>query len=297
MRRVTILALLLLLATVPGRATADQTDPRLDALFRELETTGSPRAAASAEREIWAIWMETDEATARRALARGIRLMRRARLREAETAFTRAIEAAPEFAEAWNKRATVRFLQGADVASARDIRHTLALEPRHFGALSGLGIDTERRGSVGQDLQPHVCTEAKVRWLRALSPQNAQAADWRTLVLAPLHTAEIHERRVVDDTLRARLDVSPDLSLVTSLVPECRTGDDRTKWFPQPYTAVQKGASGPRRGVEAEVAVRLRGDDRVLNPASPRASGASCVNARHDLGHIRPPASYGSFVE
>jgi tetratricopeptide (TPR) repeat protein len=58
----------------------------------------------------------------------------------------RIIDLQPDWAEAWNKRATVRFLVDDDEGSMADIAHVLKLEPRHFGALAGMGAILERRG-------------------------------------------------------------------------------------------------------------------------------------------------------
>ena len=64
----------------------------------------------------------------------------RGMLEFAEERYGRAIALDPGYAEAWNRRATIRFMLGDYVGSIADIREVLAREPRHFGALSGLGL-------------------------------------------------------------------------------------------------------------------------------------------------------------
>ena len=58
--------------------------------------------------------------------------------------FNYVIQIAPNYAEGWNKRATLLYILGDYDRSAADVKETLALEPRHFGALSGLGMIYER---------------------------------------------------------------------------------------------------------------------------------------------------------
>lgn len=125
---------------VAGSAIADQTDPRLDALFEKLKKAEVFSIAHSAEQEIWTIWHERpDDPAVTAVMERGLRAMRESALPEALDAFDEAVGLAPDFAEAWNKRATIHFLLGDYAASIADVRQTLLLEPRHFGALSGLG--------------------------------------------------------------------------------------------------------------------------------------------------------------
>jgi tetratricopeptide (TPR) repeat protein len=122
-------------------AASDQTDPRLPSLFEKLRNAEVFSIAHATEREIWAVWLERQgQPDVSTAMDRGLRAMREADHETALAAFSAAVRLAPDFAEAWNKRATIHYLLGDYAQSIADIRRTLALEPRHFGALSGLGL-------------------------------------------------------------------------------------------------------------------------------------------------------------
>jgi tetratricopeptide (TPR) repeat protein len=130
-----------LLIAVPGTpAGADQDDPRLDGLFDRLQHTPDPAEAHALEQRIWGLWLESDDAAVDRLMQQGILALQGQQYATALQAFDRMVEQAPDFAEGWNKRATVHYLLGNWRASVRDIQRTLALEPRHFGALFGLGL-------------------------------------------------------------------------------------------------------------------------------------------------------------
>ena len=128
-----------MLALAGAAASADQTDERLDALFELLRTTADADAAQAAEQQIWRIWIESGRNDIDALMVEGIVAMSSQRLEDAITIFSQITERAPEFAEGWNKRATAYYLNEDYVASVEDIRRTLALEPRHFGAISGMG--------------------------------------------------------------------------------------------------------------------------------------------------------------
>lgn len=125
---------------------AAQVSQRLDKLFHDLPEA-NPRAAEEIQREISALLSSHGSPTLDLILERG-----RAALTEGDTAtaiehFSRLIDLAPDFAEAWNMRATAYFLDDRLGDSVADIAHVLALEPRHFGALWGLGLILQRIGS------------------------------------------------------------------------------------------------------------------------------------------------------
>jgi len=146
-------ALTLGLLSLMTSASADQTDPRLDDLFSALKTAPSPVSARNAEGQIWTIWLEAKDETVQTLLDKGIERMRKGDFGNALAAFTHVVEAAPDFAEGWNKRATIYYLMEDFDASLKDIVKTLDLEPRHFGALSGRGLIHVRRKDLKSALE------------------------------------------------------------------------------------------------------------------------------------------------
>lgn len=141
-------ALLLLVAVAGSRpAAADQTDPRLDNLFLILQSSDEQLEVRAAENLIWTTWIAHEDSDNTRLMHIGIKAMADRRFDDAVEVYTALIDQAPDYAEAWNKRATVYFIQGKLALSAADVKQTLALEPRHFGALSGLGQIEILRGN------------------------------------------------------------------------------------------------------------------------------------------------------
>jgi len=122
-----------------GPARADQTDPRLDDLFSRLSAAGAGEAH-TIERSIWNIWAESSDEAISTLMDQGVTAMARGDLSGALGKFDQIVTIAPDFAEGWNKRATVFYMIGDFPESLHDIERTLALEPRHFGALSGRGL-------------------------------------------------------------------------------------------------------------------------------------------------------------
>lgn len=121
-------------------AVADQNDPQLPALFALLEAARSPVEAHYAEQQIWQRWTESSDAEVNLLMRRAAILMQTGEYDHAIEVMDKVIAVAPAFAEGWNRRATIHYLRDDFDASVADIRKTLALEPRHFGALAGLGL-------------------------------------------------------------------------------------------------------------------------------------------------------------
>jgi len=136
----TFLLLAGLILSVPQAATARQDDPKLGELFDLLYDAEHPSEIGALTHLIWQIWSKSGSETTDYLFKAGVRAMAQGDLAKALKRFSAIIEIDPEFAEAWNKRATVSFMMGDYKASVLDVQKTVSLEPRHFGAWSGLGM-------------------------------------------------------------------------------------------------------------------------------------------------------------
>jgi len=136
-----VLAAGLALSPVAGAADTSRVDELLDRLadpdLRNWDVT---------EREIYLLWSRSGSATADYLLQQGRAAMEAGDLSTAYDHLTALTDHAPEFAEGWNARATLFFQMSRYGPSIADIQRVLALEPRHYGALMGLGMMLEEMG-------------------------------------------------------------------------------------------------------------------------------------------------------
>ena len=131
-------------------ALADQNDPRLNNLFKKLNETENQDEIRDLISDIWSIWYEVDDPKVIEYFEKGIQAMNLRNYPLAIRFFNNLIEEDPNFAEGWNKRATVHFMMGNFDQSMQDIIKTLELEPRHFGALDGMGLIFIHQGQFQQ---------------------------------------------------------------------------------------------------------------------------------------------------
>ncbi|MEO1317664.1 MAG: hypothetical protein AAFW01_13930 [Pseudomonadota bacterium] len=120
-------------------------EAQLDALFSQLANADNPNWPVI-QAQIWRVWRRSGSDSMDLLLARGMEAMEAKDFAAAEMHLSDLVRLAPEFAEGWNQRATLYFIMEDYGRSVADIEAVLALEPRHFGALAGLGIILDRTG-------------------------------------------------------------------------------------------------------------------------------------------------------
>ena len=111
-----------------------------DALLQERLRDESAFVRSYAEQALWLLWSRSGEREIDALMANGVEQMQAGRHAEAIAVFSRVISRKPDFAEGWNKRATVYYLAGDYRKSLADCEEVLKRNPRHFGALSGAGM-------------------------------------------------------------------------------------------------------------------------------------------------------------
>lgn len=144
LRRIVVLFALLLAAPVAAAAP----DAALDALLTRLAQAGSKAEAVQLSEEVEALFFESGSATVDMLLQRGIAAQKQGRLDLAGDFYGDVIALEPNFAEGYNRRAGLDYERGRYGEALEDLNKTLALQPRHFGALAKLGLVLERLGAT-----------------------------------------------------------------------------------------------------------------------------------------------------
>lgn len=139
MRTLAMALCLLAGAVVAAPAHADEAADRaaLDRLFAELRTAPDAAAAQRIDDQIWRIWTSPSDDNLRLRMLDVLEARSNFDLRRALKLLDVLVADFPDYAEAWNQRATIHYMLGDYDASLADIERVLALEPRHFGALAG----------------------------------------------------------------------------------------------------------------------------------------------------------------
>ncbi len=132
-------------ANLPRVARADRRN-NLDFLFGALKVAPDADAAKAIEQRIWALWLVSNSDTANLMMTRVKTAVDGQDLDLAIRLLNAIIEIKPDYVEAWNRRATLYYMRKDYTRSMQDIRQVLAREPRHFGALTGLGLILQEVG-------------------------------------------------------------------------------------------------------------------------------------------------------
>ncbi|MBN9498140.1 MAG: tetratricopeptide repeat protein [Alphaproteobacteria bacterium] len=148
--RAMALAVMLVFAAVPADAAQDA---RLDPLFEKLKAAADAREAQIYENAIWRVWLEPDDGAINSLMRLGLDAQNRGDMFGAFAIYDAITGLKPDYAEGWNRRATVLFLLDRLEESRKDAEKTLELEPRHFGALSGLGLIAMRQNHPDKALE------------------------------------------------------------------------------------------------------------------------------------------------
>jgi tetratricopeptide (TPR) repeat protein len=137
----------------PDKLPKVQRGQDLDFLFGALKAAPDAESAKAVEGRIWAVWMVSKSDTANLLMTRVRTAVEAKKLDLAVELLDKIVLLRPDYVEAWNRRATIHFMRKDFTRSIEDIRQVLAREPRHFGALSGLGMIMQELGDDKRALE------------------------------------------------------------------------------------------------------------------------------------------------
>jgi tetratricopeptide (TPR) repeat protein len=139
-------------SNLPRAQYGDRTQ-NLDRLFEALKIAPDDESAKYIENRIWAIWLSSSSDTANLLMGRVKTAVDAQEYDLAIKLLNAVLDIKPDFVEAWNRRATVYYAKKDFGRALSDIEQVLAREPRHFGALSGLGIILQELGDEKHALE------------------------------------------------------------------------------------------------------------------------------------------------
>jgi tetratricopeptide (TPR) repeat protein len=142
----------------------------MEFLFGALKAAPNEEAAKAVEGRIWALWMISPSDTANLLMSRVRVAVEAKNLDLAVQLLDSIVALRPDYIEAWNRRATIHFMRKDFTRSIEDIQQTLAREPRHFGALAGLGMIMQELGEDKRALEVY-------RKVIEINPQTPRVPD------------------------------------------------------------------------------------------------------------------------
>lgn len=128
---------------------------KLDTLFLDLSKARTERDAKIISKKIWDTWYASGSASIDLMMIWAQQAMESKKFEVALDFLDQVVTLAPDFAEGWNRRATVHFMMDNYAKSMADIDQTLRLEPRHFGALAGMGMIMKNTGRKERALEAY----------------------------------------------------------------------------------------------------------------------------------------------
>ena len=170
-------------STLPRVQHGDKTQ-NLDRLFEALKVAPDDESAKYVENRIWAIWLASSSDTANLLMERAKAAVDGKDYDLAIKLLDAIIDIKPDFVEAWNRRATVFYTRKDFGSALADLHEVLAREPRHFGALSGLGIILQEIGDEKHALEAYrraLAIHPKLERIPELAKKLAEKVDGREI--------------------------------------------------------------------------------------------------------------------